>query len=920
MLLRTGWPRDGSVRSTLLAGPEPEATALRLARVLEAAPGLAAAGASDPAMALRLVAVCSSGRALPALAAGLGDAAADPLGSAASAPGEIVLDPSRPERSLRMAIASEILRVAARDLTREITMPAVGSALADLADAAARAVLAAIGADSGTTRLAVIALGKWGGRELNYASDIDLMFVHQGDADDAGAAARRFIDLMSERGTGGFAFRVDAGLRPEGSAGPLTRSLDSYRSYWERWAETWEFQALLKGRVAAGDAALGEEFLLTAEPFVHPDTLGSEAVRDIRAMKRRTERVAGDEEVKRGVGGIRDVEFAVQLLQLVHGRADPALRSANTLDALDRLGSGGYVAASDAADLGAAYRWLRDVEHRIQLSDLRQTHTLPGDGAGRQRLAATMGYRDDSSASARERFEADLRDRRATVRTIHERLFYRPLLEAVATASSHPRVDRQLTALGFTDSTAARAAVADLTSGLTRRSRLMSQLLPVLMEWLSAAPDPDLGLTQLRLLADDDGGGSALATALRDDPAAAERLCRILGTARTAGRLLDRIPAVLPRLGDDAALVAGPDPTALGIAATGRIAIRSEMPDRVASLHRFWAEHLVETIAADVAGLIGADGVGRRLAMVADAVVAAALRAAMEQTRAEGKPPPPMAVMAMGKWGGGELTYASDLDALVVFEATAATEDAAVRVTELLMSAFSTSTLGLPPPRLDLALRPEGAKGALARSLASYRAYWERWALTWEHQALLRARAAAGDPELAAAFLASATDRAYPEHLGEDRVREIRAMKARIEQERIPIGEDPDFHVKLGRGALADVEWVVQVLQMTHGRAHPQVRGPSTMAALEALAALDLLTAEDAAALGEAYRFCTAVRNRLWLRAGRVRDSLPTDPAEVGAVARSLGYDLAPRHALREEYRRVTRRARRVVDRVFYGR
>lgn len=905
----------------LAAGPDPEGTAARLARVLESAPTLAATARGDADLAGRLVAICGAGRALAGIAANLGDAALDALRTPVPPGGEIAVDATDPVPALRRQVGARLLAIAGLDLTGRITMPAVGAALSDLADAAARAALDYALAGTEVT-MAVIALGKWGGRELNYASDIDLVFVHEGDADAATDVAARFIALLAERTDGGVAFRVDADLRPEGAAGPLSRTIESYTAYWQQWAHTWEFQAMLKARHAAGDEELATAFLEAVRPFVHPESLGGDAVREIRAMKARTERlVSGPDELKRGVGGIRDVEFAVQLLQLVHGRADADLRSANTLEALERLGAGGYVRPDDAAALTAAYQWLRDVEHRIQLQDLRQTHSIPSDAAARTRLAKVMGYRDRPTQTALAQFEADLVRYRTAVRDIHERLFYRPLLEAFAAAAPAEKIDRQLVALGFTDSTAARTAVADLTTGLSRRSRLMQQLLPLMMEWLSIAPDPDLGLAQLRLLVAGEADNAALIGALRDNPGAAERLCRLLGTSRTAGRLLDRLPAMLPMLGDDAALVAAPPRAALVAAAIGRSEARDDHRARTLALHRFWSEHLVATIAADVAGLIDVVAVGRRLTDTADALVAGLLASAAAEVAAEGRTPPPVAVIALGKWGGGELTYASDLDGLIVFAPTGDPGDAATaaRVAELLVESLASSPLGLPPPPLDLDLRPEGKKGVIARSLASYREYWERWALTWEHQALLRSRPAAGDPALGAEFLGAAHALAHPQRLDDEQVRAIRAMKARVEQERIPLGEDPDFHVKLGRGALADVEWAVQLLQMEHGHAIPALRTASTLQALAALHDAGVVDAEDAAALDAAYRFCAAVRNRLYLRAGRTRDSLPTDPIEAAVVARSLGYDLAPRTALRQEYRRLTRRARRVVERRFYG-
>ncbi|HSM01161.1 MAG TPA: bifunctional [glutamine synthetase] adenylyltransferase/[glutamine synthetase]-adenylyl-L-tyrosine phosphorylase [Acidimicrobiia bacterium] len=901
---------DDAVRA-LRAGPEPDAAAARLASLIEAVPALR--GRADLADAL--VAVCGASRALPAIAASLGDDAIRVLERQTVS----TVDLGHPAGigELRRAVARQMLAIAALDLTGKIDMPAVGASLSDLADAAARSALAA--ADPGpSTRLAVIALGKWGGGELNYASDIDLLFVHDGEEAEAIRTATAFMDLLSRREGGGIAFRVDADLRPEGRSGPMSRSVESFRAYWERWAETWEFQAMLKARSVAGDPNLGSEFMEAVDPFVFPDTLGADAVRDIRAMKARAEEAAGaGDEVKRGIGGIRDAEFAIQLLQLVHGRADDALRTGNTLEALARLGEGGYVREDDARGLAEAYRWLRDVEHRLQLYDLRQTHTLPDDPGGRERVAKALGLRDDAEATALDRFERTLVERRSLVRTIHERLFYRPLLESFAAAGTDPRADRQAAAFGFTDSEATRAALIDLTAGLSRRSRLMQQLLPLMMKWLSESPEPDLGLAQLRLLVTTAAGHDSVIPVLRDNPATAERLCLLLGTSRLAGRLIDRLPATLGRIGDDSALGSPVDAAALTDEALGRVAVRDDEAARAETLHRFEAEHLLEISAADVAGFANARDVGNRLADAADAVVATAL----DQAMAARSDTPPMAVIAMGKWGGRELNYASDLDALIVFRSggTGADEPAA-RVAEALVAAMGRSSLDLPSFEIDLDLRPEGRKGPIARSLDSYTAYWERWAETWEHQSLLRARLAAGDADLGAEFVDRAAAFAHPEAFTEEQRRHILAMKARVEKERIPLGEDPDFHMKLGRGGMSDVEWTVQLLQMEHGATHASVRSPSTLEALAALRTEGVVRSEDADALDEAYRFCASVRNRLFLRSGRTRDSLPTDPDEAARLARSLGYDIDPRAALREEYRRVTRRARRVVERVFYGR
>ncbi|MCB2223487.1 MAG: bifunctional [glutamine synthetase] adenylyltransferase/[glutamine synthetase]-adenylyl-L-tyrosine phosphorylase [Actinobacteria bacterium] len=924
-------PAAAALLAEAARGPDPGGARQRLGAILEAEPSMAADLLDDPALGAAAVAVAGASRALAETAA------ADPGALRAAAAGRIPrvgapppgADVAEASRHLRRSVRAALLAVAVGDLTGRLSMPEVGAALAAAADDAATAAVAVAGAALGRTAppFAVVAMGKWGGRELNYASDIDVLFVYEG-GDEAGAAARRmaetFIAVLDGRGDG--AFRVDAGLRPEGRNGPLARSLDSYRAYWERWAETWEAQALLKARHAAGDARLGAAFVAAAEPFVFPDTLGAGAVEEIRAMKGRTEEAAGGEgvEIKRGVGGIRDVEFAVQLLQLVHGRSDPALRGANTLDALARLGEGGYVRVGDAEALAGAYRWLRDVEHRLQLRALRPTHTLPDDPSRRERVARAMGYRDGGGATAPEAFDADLVERRAEVRTIHERLFYRPLLEAFASSSavrlSEDGAARQLAALGYADTDAARRAFADLTGGLSRRSRLMQQMLPLMLDWLSEAPDPDLGLAQLRLLVTTTPDNAELIAALRDNPVAAERLCRLLGTSRLLGRLVDRIPAALVTVGDDAQLAAFPEPDALIADAGRRTGVREGRDAVVATLRRFGQHHLLWIAASDLAGMAGHRVVGARLTAVADALAAAALHRAAGEVAATGAPVPPMAVIAMGKWGGGELNYASDLDALLVHggDGDGATA-AALAVAERFVTVLDAVAADGPGRGADLDLRPEGRRGPLVRSLASYRAYWERWAETWEFQALLRARPAAGDPALGAAFLDAAHRAVFAAPFGDEGLRAVRAMKARIERERIPSDEDPDFHMKLGRGGLSDVEWTVQLLQLVHGRTEPGLRRPGTLDALAAVVSAGHLGPEDGGVLEAAYGLCAAVRNRLYLQAGRARDSLPPDPLEVTRLARSLGYVREPRAALREDYRRVTRRARRVVDGAFYG-
>lgn len=930
-------PRAAALLAAVRSGPDPDGALSRLAALFEAHPGLGEETLAHPRMGRALVALVGASPALTR--PGIFDPEALRRAAGGKAPDPISLpvdDLPAAMAALRRHTASRLLAIAAGDLTGRLDMPAVGRALADAADEAAAAALRAVARRAGDPLpFAAVAVGKWGGRELNYASDIDVLFVYgvPDDSDPAAAGeqaqrlAAAFLDCLGRRTADGIAYRVDADLRPEGRSGPLARTVDSYRAYWERWARPWEMQAMIKARPAAGDPELGRAFLDAAAPFVYPETLAPDALREARAMKARAEEAAArrGDEIKRGVGGIRDVEFAVQLLQLVHGRADPSLRRAHTLEALRALGTAGYVSPDDAGALEDAYRWLRDVEHRLQLAELRRTHRIPTDAAGRDRLAKALGYRDGPGAAARDRFDADLVARRAQVRAAHERLFYRPLLEAFAASPAAGLTTavaaRQLAAFGFQDAAGAKRAFEELTAGLSRRSRLMRQLLPLMLGWLSASPDPDLGLEQLRRLVAESPDHASLTAALRDNPAAAERLCTLLGTGRLLGALLDRLPLALARLSDDAARTAFPGREAL-IAEAGRhIAVRPRWEDAVAGLHRFVRSHLWWLASRDILGTADVAVIGAHLADLADAAVAGALDAARRRA-AVPEEALSLAVVAMGRWGGRELNYASDLDALVVYapgEDLAADQAAAQRVAAHLLEALGPGGPLGPAFALDLALRPEGKQGPAARSLDAYAAYWERWADTWEIQALLRARPAAGDPGLGARFLSAAHTRVHRPGFGPDEERAVRHMKARIERERLPSTEDPRFHTKLGRGGLADVEWAVQLLQLRHGHEVPAARVPGTGAALAALEAAGLLDPSHAAALRAAYAFCSRVRNRLFLQEGRARDSLPADPAAVTRLARSLGYEGTPRAALREEYRRITRRSRRAFETVFYA-
>jgi glutamate-ammonia-ligase adenylyltransferase len=636
-------------------------------------------------------------------------------------------------------------------------------------------------------------------------------------------------------------------------------------------------------------------------------------------MKERSEEITerkgiGGRELKRGRGGIRDIEFAVQLLQLVHGRDDHSVRSPTTLDALHELADGGYVERADADRLDRAYRFLRTVEHRLQLYDEQQTHLIPSDELARVRLARVLGYRDSPERTALARFEAEHRDHQRAVRTIHERLFFAPLLDTLAGTGplSPEAAEERLAAFGFTDVERTRAAVRELADGLTRRSRVMRELLPVILGWLSETPDPDLGLLQLRRLAEGPARSASLAVTFRDHPGAAARTCQLLGSSRVVGDAMRRHPEFVDILDDDDALVAESARGELVADALDTLEWRGDQEQRREGLRRFKRRELLRIATRDLLGYARLEATERELTGLAEACLEAALTSL--------RPPLPFAVIGMGRLGGGELSYASDIDVMFVYEGDGIADfDHAEHVAAQLVQEIGATTAEGQTFRIDARLRPEGNQGPLARSLDGFREYYAHWGLTWERQALTKARFVAGDPALGARFAELAAGFTYARPMTDDDVREIRRMKARIERERIPPGEDPQFHLKLGRGSLSDVEFTVQLLQLLHGGEHLDVRAPGTIDAIERLRAHELLDADDADVLEEAYRFCERARNARYLQTAQPSDALPTDRTELERLALLLGYVHRPHSTLRDDYRRVTRRARRVVERVFYG-
>ena len=843
---------------------------------------------------------------------------------------------------LRAIYRDRLLILAALDLAPTVEdepvlrFATIGAHLSDLADAALDATLqvataAVCSPDTPPPRLAVIAMGKCGARELNYVSDVDVIFV----GEDAGPITTRVAGEMMRLASDAF-FEVDAGLRPEGNQGALVRTLESHIAYYRRWAKTWEFQALLKARAAVGDAELGQHYLDALRPMVWNACEREDFVPEVQAMRRRVESLVPAEvrgrEIKLGTGGLRDVEFAVQLLQLVHGRTDTSLHVASTVDALAALGAGGYIGRDDAANLTASYEFLRLLEHRLQLQRLLRTHLLPApeDDEAMRWLARAAHIRPDGTRDALGVLREELKRQHVRVSRLHAKLFYQPLLESVdptlglASGMSAEAAERQLAALGYESPHNALTHLGALVNSSGRRGRVQSVLLPRLLDWLSNTPDPDGGLLAYRRVSEALVDQRWYLSTLRDESAVAKRLMRVLGTSAFVPELLMRAPEVIGQYADGPTgpklLDVDPDVVARALVAS---AGRHRDPLRaIAAARTLRRRELARVASADLLGMLDVGAVCAALSSVWVAVLQCALEAVIQDNTGPDPAPGVISVIGMGRLGGQEQGYGSDADVMFICEPAEGVDETRAVKWSVTVAEQVRALVGAPsddpPLEIDAGLRPEGRNGPLVRTLASYAAYYAQWAQPWEIQALLRARPVAGDPELGRRFVLMADAVRYPQGgLSPAAVLEIRRIKARVDAERLPRGADPNTHTKLGRGGLADVEWTVQLLQLRHAHEVLGLRTTSTLEALDAIGAAELMPESDVAQLRAAWLTATRARNALVLVRGKPTDQLPGPGRQLNAVAAAAGWPAGDGGEFLDNYLRVTRRAKAVVGKVF---
>jgi glutamate-ammonia-ligase adenylyltransferase len=674
----------------------------------------------------------------------------------------------------------------------------------------------------------------------------------------------------------------------------------------------------------AGDKELGKAYFDAMNPLVWESTQRENFVESVQKMR---ERVSGnipldevDRQIKLGPGGLRDIEFTVQLMQLVHGRTDSTVRAADTLTAIDELSSGGYMGRVEAAEFAGHYKFLRVLEHRIQMSKMRRTHLMPIDEEEQRSIARSVNL--DWTAEELQSIWAEVK---LEVRALHQRIFYRPLLAAVSKAGgelelSNEQATDRLLAIGYQNPEGALQHIKALTSGLTRRAQIQKQLLPVLLQWFSEGTDPDSALLAFRRLSENLGESHWYLRMLRDSSGAAERLSIALSNSRLATSLLELIP-------EGAAWFEDPDslkPTSLEDlnAQSSALANRhSNLDDFSKAVRHIRRRETLRLALGAVVGELTILEIANGLSDLTEwylSTLTSAVKLSIEQ---ESTASIDFGIVAMGRFGGQELGFGSDADLMFVYRNdqdsdSERTQKQAERIISELHRLVTDPQLEF---QIDMDLRPEGKNGSVARSIDSYRAYYSRWGDIWENQALLRARVIYGSETLVTEFNEVIDKYRYPEELAEKSVVEIRRIKARIETERLPQGADPKRHLKLGRGSLSDIEWLVQLMQLKHGNEHPEIRTPRTLDALDALVSCDLMQEHEVKVLRDAWILTSRVRSSGVLWSNKLSDVLSLDRRQLEGMARILEYPRGSASTLEEDYLAHTRRSRQVFERVFFA-
>jgi len=874
---------------------------------------------------------------------------------------------------LRRFRKREYMRIAIKDLLQLGTLSEITGELSAIADItlqvayeiAYRHLKARYGVpfyeepdgSKGECKFTILGMGKLGGEELNYSSDIDIMFLYTSDrgGTEGGLTNHQFfvklselvINLMGSITEDGFVFRIDTRLRPEGEKGDLASSLRSYEIYYESWGQTWERLALVKVRPSAGDMALGKAFITMIQPFVYRKYIDFTAIDEIRELKLKIERTISPEgqerDVKLGYGGIREIEFFVQVLQILYGGKEPGIRERNTLCALHKLAQKGLISYEEEETLSKAYQFLRRVEHMIQIVDERQTHLLPSDEVELETLARRVGYRKRGRLSAAQQLLRDYTSYTSLVRRIFEGLFAgrKPEEVPVEAPSDWEIIVKDMAPLedifqllrkyNFKDPERAYRNIILLRDGppfshQTPRSRLIfMDIFPNLLRFLKTSPDPDLALNNFETLISSTGARETFYAFFKEKPEALETIVRIFSMSEYLSRIVIRHPEIVDIILDPEEILKKKTKEDLHKELETLLEQSTSYGDKLDTLRRFKYLEEIRTGYMDILGYISPFEAMRLLSHVADIVLQGAIHMVEEEIirtwgrlvdmdrEAEAR----FAIIGLGKLGSEELTYGSDLDIVFVYEGHGETGGPR-RITHVeyfnhlsskIISALTSITREGTAFNVDVRLRPEGSKGPLCQTLEGYRSYIQNQADLWELQALTRARFVAGDRTLGEEFIKTARDIIFERAPSMEPARKIKDMISLMEKELSKENHDY-FDIKFGSGSIVYIEFLVQYLQLIYGKQYPVLQDPHTFQVLDNLGRLGLLTPEQYDILKGAYTFFRILESRIRIVQNLPYHLLPKDPSKLLPLALRMGYEkpeelLDRFHMFREEVRKV---------------
>ncbi len=873
---------------------------------------------------------------------------------------------SEVDRALRLYKEEEFLRIGCRDLSG---LADVQEIMAELSDLAAASVQTAIGfhwkrlvaihgrppVERNRMGLVVIGMGKVSGRELNFSSDLDLIFFREPEegltegpkkinvVEFYESLTRSVTRSISDITEDGFVFRIDLRLRPEGDKGELVPSITNALDYYLGWGRTWERAALMKAIPLAGDFELGEEILKELEPFIYRRYLDYSTLEDMRLMKSRIEaqiRSKPGINIKLGQGGIREIEFFVQTLQLINGGRTPRVRSQSTLEALALVHECGLLDKKTMMALRESYRFFRKTEHRIQINHQVRTHELPRTPEEQQELARSMGYRED----ALKLFLSDLEKHRSAVEELFSSLLYQAgdeladrLSGEVRTLSTIIRNEEATCAvlqeLGFENPQASYPIVRKLFQPSDRQlisekgGRLLQNLAPVFIEELSKVAEPDKALVALDTYIDALQSTSGYFSTFLENPPTVRFLIKILGESRFFTELLIRHPQTIDSLIARGAYECPRERQSLENHLAERLAYAENLETELDALRILKHEEMLSIGVHQLSGEIDSQIARKALTELAEVCLQAAIEIAVkEMSRKMGAldflDPLPLAIIGMGKLGGMEMTYMSDLDVVFVYDPPQekvgrySIHEIFTRLAHRIISVLTTPTSEGTVYAMDTRLRPSGNQGPLVSSISSFREYHRTASQLWEKQALIKARPVAGSEVLAGEIDRIVRDCIIQNDLSQEDLQEIARVRKRMETE---LAAEDEVHVdlKTGQGGLVDVEFFVQANILRHSRRIPAILNHNTLEALLALRDNSLISEDVFSAMDSGYRFLTNLEDRLRLMKHRSVDRIPLAGENLRGLARRLGYGEDGDELLIKEYRRVTRSIRQIYDLFF---